>query len=218
MNDEWRLRIELQEESHARGLIEKLHEAIELEHDIASAFHDRVIVSRDGPVVFCYAETRAQAEAAARLIGSLAEQHGWHLHSELKHWHPSAEDWEDPDKPLPSEDAKRSAEHAAMIEREREQTARLGYAEWEVRVQCASHHDAAALSQRLRGEGVPHVHRWRYLLVGAQDEDSAHELARRIERQAPAGSTISVEGAARAAFALSGNATNPFAVLGGLGG
>ena len=215
MNDDWRLRVDLHDESHAGRLAETLREAAELEHDLESAFHDHVIVSRDGPEVFCYAGTREQAEAAEKLIGSLATQHGWQLRSQLTHWHPSAEDWEDPDKPLPGDDAKRLAEHARLIEREREETARLGYAEWEVRVQCASHHDASQLSDQLRREGLPHVHRWRYLLVGATDEDNAGELAARIEREAPSGTSTSVEGTARAALAA--QPRNPFAVFGGLG-
>lgn len=217
MNDDWRLRIDLGEESHAQRLAEALHEAVELQHDLETAFHDRVIVSRDGPSVFCYAGTREQAEAAGKLIRSLAGEHGWHLQMQLAHWHPSAEDWEDPDKPLPQQDAERSGEHARLIEREREQSAQLGFAEWEVRVQCASHHAASELSERLRREGLPHVHRWRYLLVGAADEDSARELAARIEREAPAGTTAGVEAAARAAYALGGRRTNPFAVFGGIG-
>ncbi|HLI31693.1 MAG TPA: hypothetical protein VKU89_02980 [Solirubrobacteraceae bacterium] len=217
MNDDWRLRIELGEESHAQMLTAALSEAQELAHDLRGAFHDRVIVSRDGPVVFCYTATREQAQAAQRLIDSLAEKHGWTLRSQLTHWHPVAEAWEDPDEPLPQADADAAAEHARLIEQERADTDRLGFAEWEVRVQRASHHDAAALSAALRQEGMPHVHRWHYLLVGAADEDSARELAARIEREAPPGTSASVEPAARAAYALGGRQTSPFAVFGGIG-
>jgi hypothetical protein len=214
MSDDWRLRVDLHEEGRAHRLTELL-EAHELKHDLESAFHDRVIVLRDGPEVRCYADTRSQAEAAGRLISSLAAEHGWHLDSELTHWHPVAKDWEEPDTPLPRTDADRIAEHAALIEHEREETARRGYPEWEVRVQCASHDDASQLSDKLRGEGLPHVHRWMYLLVGVADEDSARELAERIEREAPEVSHTSVEVTARAV--LDRTPRNPFAVFGGMG-
>ena len=214
MNDDWRLRVDLRTEQDATGLTEKL-QAGELEHDLESSFHDRVIVSRDHAEVFCYAGTRAQAEAAQRLIAKLASEHDWHVSSELKHWHPSAQEWEDPEKPLPQSDAERIHEHAELIAQERKEAEARGYAEWEVRVSCRSHHEAAALSHKLREEGVPHVHRWRYLLVGALDEDAARELAARIEREAPAGTKTSVEGTARAAAAMLPG--NPFAVLGGIG-
>jgi hypothetical protein len=214
MSDDWRLRVDLHEERRSHRLTELL-EAHELKHDLESAFHDRVIVLRNGPEVRCYAGTRSQAEEAGQLISSLAAEHGWHLHSELAHWHPFAEDWEDPDRPLPHTDAERIAEHAILVEREREETARLGYPEWEVRVQCASHHAASQLSEKLRGEGLPHVHRWMYLLVGAADQDSARELAERLEREAPEVSHTSVDVTARAA--LGTTPRNPFAVFGGIG-
>lgn len=214
LEENWRLRVDLHEEGRAHRLTEQL-EAHELKRDLENAFHDRVIVYRDGPLVFCFAGTRSQAEGAGKLISSLAAEHGWHLNSELAHWHPLAEDWEDPDKPLPQTDAERIAEHAVLIEHEREETARLGYPEWEVRVQCTSPLAASRLSEKLRGEGLPHVHRWRYLLIGAADEDSAGELAERIEREAPARTSTSVEVTARAALAASSR--HPFAVFGGSG-
>jgi len=205
MGDDWRVRADLHEQGTAHRLTELL-EAHDLKHDLESTFQDRVIVLRDGPEVRCYAGTRSQAEGAGRLIDSLAAEHGWHLDSELARWHPFAEDWEDPDKPLPRTDAERIAEHAVLIEHEREETARRGYPGWEVRVQCVSHHDASQLSEKLRADGLPHVRRWRYLLVGAADEDSARELAERLEREEPGVGHASVEVTAR-----------QFAVFGGKG-
>jgi len=38
VSDEWRLRIDVHEEGHARALIDRL-EAAELKHDLGSAFH-----------------------------------------------------------------------------------------------------------------------------------------------------------------------------------
>jgi hypothetical protein len=215
VNDDWRLQIDLHDAGHARQLIEQL-KSPELQHDLSDAFEDRAIVSRDGGLVFVYGGSREQTEGARRLVLSLAEQRGWDVDADLEHWHPTAEDWEDPDKPLPAGDAARLAEHEALIATEREETAKTGHPEFEVRVDLPSRHDAVRLSERLRGEGLPAVHRWKFLLVGATDEDSAKALAERIRGEAPAGSRVSVEGTWAAAYAE--RPPNPFAVLGGLGG
>ncbi len=215
MNDDWRLQIEPEEDAHAGELIGHLDAGV-LEHELGDAFHDRVIVSRDGPRVYLYAGTREQAEAAHTLIDSLAAQHGWTLSIELRHWHPSAEAWEEPDKPLPDSDLAQGAEHQEEIAAEDKKVQEQGYPEFEVRVEFPSHHDAVSFREQLRGEGFSSVHRWRYLLVGAIDEDEAKELAERLRKEAPEGSQVKVEGTWKAALAESPR--NPFAVLGGLGG
>ncbi len=215
MNDDWRLQVDLHEENHAQALTERL-DAQQLQHDLSEAFHDRVIVTRDGARMFLYAGTREQAEKARDAVEADARQHGWALDVDFRHWHPSAEEWEDPDKPLPENDAARVAEREELMAREREETAKRGYPEFEVRVDLPSRHDAVGLSEQLRKEGLPAVHRWRYLLVGATDEDSAKELAERIRNEAPSGSRVKVEGTWAAAYAE--RPPNPFAVLGGLGG
>lgn len=202
----------MHEDGAARGLTARL-EASGFEHDLETAFHGRVVVSRDGPEVFCYAGTREQAEQAEKLIGSLAAEHDWPLETELRRWHPAAEDWEDPDKPLPESDQDRAAERATLMERERRESDARGYPEFEVRVQCASHADAQAFVAHLREQGLPSVHRWKYVVLGAPDEDSANRLADRLRRDAPAGSTVTSEGTLRAVAP-----PNPFAVWGGMGG
>ncbi len=215
MNDDWRLQADFNEEQHVRHMLEQLG-ARELEHDLSEAFHDRVVVSRDGNRVFLYAGSREQAEAARKLIDQLAAEHGWNVDVELKRWHPAAEEWEDPDLPLPDGDAAKAAEHAALIGAERRETQERGYPEFEVRVDLPSRHDAVGFEERLRGEGLPAVRRGSYLLVGATDEDEAKTLAERIEAEAPGESSVKVEGTWKAALAE--RPPNPFAIFGGLGG
>lgn len=214
MEDDWRLQIDLHEEGAAHKLTERL-DARDLKHDLETAFHDRVIVSVDGSQVFCYAGTREQITQAEKLIRSVAAEHGWHLKCDLKHWHPAEEAWESPDKSLPRSDAEQTAEHASLMERQRQEAATRGYSDFEVRVECPSHHEAMQLADRLREEGLPSVHRWKYVLVGAPDEDSAKALAARLEAEAPARSKVRAEGTWRAAVAE--GPSNPFAVFGGLG-
>jgi hypothetical protein len=211
MSDDWRLRVGLHEGGRAHKLTERL-EATELEHDLEASFHDRIAVSRDGEELFCYAGSREQAERAETLIRSLAAEHGWHLDSELKRWHESAEEWEDPDAPIAPDDV----EHAELIDRERREAQARGYPEFEVRVQFDSHREASEFAGKLRQEGVPSVQRWKYLMIGAPDQDSAEVLAERIRNEAPPGSTVLAEGTQKAAY--DERPTSPFAFLGGLAG
>lgn len=215
MADDWRLRIDFSGDSRTDELRERL-EAIDLEHELADRFTDRVAVSADDTGVFAYAGTREQAEAVAELVRSVAAENQWQVQFELRRWHPTAEDWEDPDRPLPRTDAERAAEHAALIEREREESAETGHPEFEVRVHCDSHHAAVELADRLEQQGLAVVRRWHFLLVGAPDEDSATALANAIREQAPPGAVVTAEGTQRTVAEGSGG--NPFAIFGGLGG
>ena len=214
MNDDWRLRIDLHDDGFAHRLSELL-EGEELEHDLERSFHDRVVVSVDGPTVFCYAGTRSQAEGVARVIRQLAEQHGFKLELDLAHWHPTAEQWENPDAPLPADEAAAVQEREERVGQERRNSARQGYPEFEVRVQCATRAQAGDLSRTLEDEEIPNLHRWSYILIGATDEDSANALAERLRGEAPAGAQVTVERNQRAIY--DNLPRSPFAVLGGLG-
>jgi hypothetical protein len=215
MSDDWRLRITFHQGGHAHKLSERL-EAEELEHELESSFHDRLVVSREGGEIFCYAGSRDQAEGAEALVRSVAAEHGWDASCELRHWHAEAEQWEAPDVPLPETDAERTAEHAALIESEREEEEKSGDPEFEVRVQFRSHHDAVEFDKQLRDEGLLTARRWKYLVVGATDEDDAKALAARIREEAPSGATVTAEGTGKAAY--DERPRSPFWFLGGLGG
>jgi hypothetical protein len=215
MNDDWRLRIDLHEHSFAHQLSEAL-DAIEIEHQLERSFHDRVVVSVDGSEVFCYAGTRAQAEAAEQLIRQLLADHEWEADIDLAHWHPVSEQWESPDEPLPDSETDAAEERAERIAAERAESADQGYPEFEVRIQCGSRAQAGELSDKLEQEEIPNVHRWSYVLVGATDEQSAQQLAERLRTEVPAGTEITV-GLNQLAI-WENRPGNPFAVLGGLAG
>jgi hypothetical protein len=218
VSDDWRVRIDLGDDGAASKLTELLEKA---EDDLEGDFDDRVAVSRDGAEVFCYTGTRALAERVEALVRALADEHGWEIESELRHWHPVAEEWEEPNTPLPTGPAE-AEEHAELIEREREEAAERGYPEYEVRVELPSHREAAAFAERLEEEGVPYVRRWKYVLVGAADEDAAAALAQRLRLDAAPGSTVQVEGTNKAVEAevgvRTGGARGRYAVFGGMGG
>ncbi len=219
MSDDWRLRIELADEDEAAQLAQRLSK-FDLPHDLQTSYRDRVVVSHDGLEVFCYTDTREQAEATDRAIRALAAEHGWQLTCELHRWHPAAERWEDPDAPLPQTGAERAAERAEAMESERNESVAQGFPDFEVRVKCGSRHEAEQLAKRLRGEGIRCVQRWQFVVAAASDEDSANALAERIRAEAPAGSEVTAEASIAEAVREAPLATpfSPFAVFGGLGG
>jgi hypothetical protein len=192
MNDDWRLQIDLHAEEHAGALIDQLN-AHRLQNDLNQAFHERVIVTQEGSRVFAYAGARDQLEQARRLVNAEAAQFGWSVKMILRRWHPLAEEWRAPDEDLPQDAAAKQRERRKLMERERVETAKRGYPEFEVRVSLESWRAAVDLRDRLRMEGIPSVHRWHYLLIGAPDEDSASALADRLRQEVPE-ATIVVEG------------------------
>jgi hypothetical protein len=214
MNDDWRVRVDLNDDGFAHRLGESL-QAEELESDLRRSFADRVVISVDGGEMFLYAADRAQAQAAEQLVQRIAGEHGWTLQTELRRWHPIAEIWEDPDNPAPTTPGQERTEEQIRNAGERRDSAEEGYPAIEVRVTCDSRHDAVALSDRLEAEGIANVHRWNWVLVGARDEDDGRAVAERLRGELP-GAEITVESNMRAAWDR--RPANPFAWLGGLAG
>src|SRR3954451_11645175 len=100
MAEDWRLHVRLGEHKHAIAVTERL-EAVDIERDVMERIAGRIVVSRDGPDLFLYAETESAAREAERLVRSLLEEHGYTADVELRRWHPDAEDWEPAGEPLP---------------------------------------------------------------------------------------------------------------------
>lgn len=214
MNDDWRLQVDLDDPDSFNPLIERL-EARELEHDLEEAFHDRVIVSRNDDLLFLYSGTREQAERARALLEALDLEHDWKLTIDLKRWHPAAEEWREPDEPLPDDESERETERRRLMAAERRQAEEAGRFEFEVRIDLPSRHEAVRLAERLEDEGLPVARRWSFVLVGAYNEDEAKSLAERLRGEAPTGSEVAAEGTWGVAYAE--RPPNPFAVFGGLG-
>jgi hypothetical protein len=216
MNDDWRVRVDLHDTGFAHRLGETL-QAEELEHDLKASFQDRVIVSMDSgdEELFLYAADRAQAQAAQGLVQRVATEHGWTLDTELRRWHPTAEIWEDPDNPSPADAEQIATEDEIRNAGERRESAGQGYPDMEVRVSCASRHDAADLSHRLHDEGIVNVHRFSWVLIGARDEHDANVLAQRLRTELPGAEIVVETNLNKLAASMP---PNPFAWLGGLAG
>jgi hypothetical protein len=193
MADDWRIRIEV-EEQHAGGLLDRIgaeldEEARELARELEQR---RLAVSRDGDEIFVYAASRAEAERAHEVIEAQLRSLGGRARaSTIEHWLDDEDRWDD-------EPAGETWEEEELDR---------GYAPWEVRVNCRSHRDARTLAETLEEEGYRPVVRFRYLLVGTASKADAEALARRLHGEVEAGGEVVWET----------TPGNPFAVFGGLG-
>jgi hypothetical protein len=222
-HDDWRVTVTLRDADGAGGFRRALHEH-RVEDEARERFGDRVAVGdgEEGEILL-YAGTREAAAEAERVVRDLLQQHGMEAGVRVDRWHPVEERWEEEDVPLPSTDAELQAEHERLEQDEIAESEQLGAALWEVRIELASRHDADALEERLRAESdsiLPGwtfsvVRRWRYLVIGADTEDQANEVARRLKGELPPGATIQV--GPSDALAWRAMPSNPFAVFGGLG-
>jgi hypothetical protein len=216
MDDDWRLQIDLDDEGVTGNIADHLR-AAELEHDLAVDIGRRVIVSSEGERIFLYAGDREQLDGAQGVIQKYIDSKEWKATLELRHWHHEAAEWEDPEKPLPTSEAEKGAEHEQLMETEDEETAaRGGRAEFEVSVKFPTQHEAREFAKKLEDEGLKPVRRWHYMVVGAADEDAAKELAERIRAEAPDDAEVKAEYSLRELY--DEQPPNPFFFLGGLAG
>ena len=195
MNDDWRIRIDLEEE-HAESLLERLgfdlgSEARELAKDLEGR---RLAVSRDDDTLFVYAGSRAEAERAREIIeAELREADLEGRVGTIEHWLADEDRWDD--------------EPPERFEAERE-VLEHGFAPWEVRIEASSPEEAERLAKQLQDEGLGVLRRHRYVIVGATSEEEAEELAKRLHGVPEASGQLVYEALPQ----------NPFAIFGGLGG
>jgi len=208
VNDDFRVELRVDSEK----VLDDIRE-IEVAHEARGALGDRVIVTHDGDTLFAYAGTAGEAREAERVLREGLADRGLGARGELTRWHPVSETWEPVDEPLPATPAERAAEHAEVEERERSESAQTGVAQWEVRAELPSHRETVDLAERLEGEGMAVVRRWRFIVVGAASEDDAQALAERVRGEAPPGTKVFAEGSRAETWAQ----LHPFSVFGGLG-
>jgi hypothetical protein len=214
MADDWRVTIDFDDEGDGTQFTEWLA-AVQLESEERNQLGDRVVVSRDGPRVFLYADSDEQARSVYQTAQARIETEGRSAVTALERWHPVEQAWKDASVPLPESAEEARVEHERLQEREAAESLEKGRAEWEVRIELPTHEDTLALAERLESEGVPVVRRYTFLLAGALNEDDARALAKRLEAEAPQGSRIEVEPGGGLVWEVAPE--NPFAVFGGLG-
>jgi hypothetical protein len=195
-SDDWRVTMSV---SYAHGGQERqplsLRQAAE---DIRRQVGRDIGVGAGEAQIFLYAGTETAAGDAERSARDVLAGHGMAAESVLHRWHPIEERWETPDVAMPQTKAERQAEHQRLVDAEAAESLATGIAQWEVRAELGSHRQAVALARKLESEGRAVVRRWKFLTVGANDEDEARELAGQIRQEAPPDATVKVEQAGMA--------------------
>jgi hypothetical protein len=165
----------------------------EREEDIRRQVGRGVAVGAGDTQIFLHADTGAAARNAERIAGDVLTRHGIATESALHRWHPIEEQWETPDVLMPQTEAERQAEHQRLEDTETAESAAAGLALWQVRVELGSHRQAVTLARTLEADSRAVTRRWKFLVVGASNEDQAVEVAEQIRREAPPGATVIAE-------------------------
>jgi hypothetical protein len=177
-NDEWRVEIDLDDEQRGYSLGERFR-SHDLDDEARKRLGRRAIVSRDGPRVFLYTGTEAQAREAERIAKELVAADGLTADIDVTRWDAEAEEWIYP--------TGESAESVAD-----EPLAEEDYP-WLLTIELESRGDAADTEELLRGAAGPVHRRWRYVTVDARTEEEAGEVADRVRAQLPEGAQMWVE-------------------------
>jgi len=185
-DDDWRVTLSVSQPQTGQALRE-------LEEDIRGQVGRDIGVGAGEAQIFLYAGTETAAGEAEQIARDVLARHGITAGSAVHRWHPIEERWETPDVPMPQTAAERQAEHERLVDAETAEALATGKAQWEVRVELGSHRQAVALGRKLEGEGRAIVRRWRFVVVGAGNEDEARELAGQIRQEVPADAAVKVE-------------------------
>ena len=200
VEDDWRVTVRFRAEADAQQAVRSFREH-EVEDDVRSRLGHRVAMSVDGPTVFLYAGTEDAAREADRVVREVLAQQQLSAELTLDRWHPLEEEWEDASVPMPDTAEQRATEHRRLVDAETQESLATGQAGWEVRVELRSHRQAVELARRLQAEGRPVVRRWKYLVLGANNEDDASALAEAIRQESPATTSVHTEAAPFVQFA-----------------
>jgi hypothetical protein len=193
--DDWRVRIELEEERHATDFLARLGLDLGSEaRELAKELEDhRLAVSNDSDTVFVYAATRDAARKAKEIVEAELRERSLHASEiRIEHWLHEEDRWDD-EAPGPDTE---------------EELLEEGYAPWEVRIERESVDEARELADQLEKEGYGVVRRAHYVIAGTATKEDAEALAARLHGEVEPGGELVYEVTPQ----------NPFAIFGGLGG
>jgi hypothetical protein len=184
MEDEWRVEIELEDEPEGMSLGERIR-SLDLDDEVRERLTGRVIVTRDGPHVYLYADTEAGARAAERVVRDLLDEHRLTGTVSVTRWHGIEEAWEDASVPLPQTEAEVEAERRRLEQAEEREAAVEGEYDWRVRAALPHRRDAVELERSLAADGLDVQRRWRWLTIGTPTEERGEGIAALIREHAP---------------------------------
>jgi hypothetical protein len=182
--DEWRVEIELDDEPEGMSLGERIR-SLDLDDEVRERLTGRVIVTRDGPHVYLYADTEAGARAAERVVRDLLDEHRLTGTVSVTRWHGIEEAWEDASVPLPQTEAEVEAERRRLEQAEEREAAVEGEYDWRVRAALPHRRDAVELERSLAADGLDVQRRWRWLTIGTPTEERGEEIAALIRERSP---------------------------------
>ncbi len=191
-SSDWRVTISLTDQEHAERARRSFSER-EVEDDVHRRLGGNIAVGAGDSQIFLYAGTELAARQAEQVARDVLAQHGIEAEFALHRWHPIEEEWESPDVAMPQTETERQAEHQRLEETETAESLATGTAQWQARAELPSHREAVALASKLESEGKAVVRRWKFLVVGANNEDEAQQLAEQIRTEAPPGATVRAE-------------------------
>jgi hypothetical protein len=190
--DDWRVKVTFKDEAHVRRTAELLHEH-QVTEEARRRLGHRIAVSHDRGELFLYVGSEDAAREAELVVRDVLARHQMDAGFTVSRWHPAEEEWEDAGAPLPETAGRRHAEHERLIAEETRDSLACGYALWEVRVDMPAHREAVELAARLEAEGYQVIRRWKFLALGADNEDAANDLAKAVQRDAPADAIVQTE-------------------------
>ena len=216
VSDDFRVTVDLVDDGGVADFVDEM-KSIEVEEEVAEKLGDRVIVSHDEDNLFFYTDSEEGAREVETLVKPLLDQHGLGQSTiRILRWHPVEEDWLDVSVPLPTTPEEIAAERARQEAAEKEEGREQGWVEFEVRAELPSHRATVEFAKTLEDEGLQVVRRWKFLVIGAENEDEANALAERLKAEAPDGTKVIAEGSGNLAWQAGRGGR--FAWLGGLGG
>jgi hypothetical protein len=189
---DWRVTISLPDQAHveqARSSFSKK----EVEQDVRRRLGHSIVVGSGDSELFLYAGTEVAAGEAERAARDVLGQLGIDAEFTVHRWHPVEEEWRSPDVAMPRTEAEREAEHQRLEAAETAESTAAGAPQWQARAEFGSHREAVALARTLQGEGYAVVRRWKFLIVGASNEDEAQALAEHIRQEAPPDAQVRAE-------------------------
>jgi hypothetical protein len=191
-HDDWRVTISFPDRVQAKR-VRMLFPRHTVAEDARRRLGYSIAVGAGGSQVFLYAGTEVAAREAERIARDVLAQLHFQAEFAIHRWHPLEQRWEDPDVPMPRTEAERQAEHQRLLHDETAESLATGVAQWQARAEFPSHHEAVALASKLRSQGRAVVRRWKFLVVGANNEDDAQQIADQIRREAPVDATVRAE-------------------------
>jgi hypothetical protein len=191
-HDDWRVTISFPDRTQAERA-KPILSRLKVADDARRRLGHSIAVGAGGSQVFLYAGTEVAGREAERVARDVLAEHHFQAGFAIHRWHPLEERWEEPGVAMPRTEEERQAEHQRLLEDETADSLATGLAQWEARADFPSHQEAVTLAAKLRSEGLPVIRRWKFLVVGANNEDEARELADQIRREAPADATVRAE-------------------------